>query len=71
MGSRAELSTVMLYEGGGQKYYPLPMGKYSKIKGMINGQATFEHADESMGFGTYAIPIYPGSVWICGYIVGG
>ena len=43
-----------VYSEGGKKYYTIPDDKYSKIEGLINGQAVFEHADESMGFGTYA-----------------
>lgn len=43
-----------MFGGGGTKYLPIPDDPYSKDEGLINGQAVFEYAEYSFGFGTYA-----------------
>ena len=48
-------SNAMARNSGGKSFYSLPKDKYSKTTGMINGQAEFEHAHESFGWGTYAM----------------
>lgn len=45
--------TATIKEEGGQSFVPL-RNKYTKISGMINGQALFPYAQEIMWFGTYA-----------------
>ena len=54
-GCRSSLVSphATLHGGGGSKFFSLPNDKYSKTTGMINGQKVFEHAEESMMFGTY------------------
>ena len=46
-------SNAMMRDGS-RPFCTIPDDKYGKTTGMINGQAIFEHANESFGWGTYA-----------------